>query len=320
MIGSRSPSHVITTLVVSSALVLGLAGCVGNSPSSTSSHAGGSLLGSKLPPIRVGSFDFPESVLLASIYQQTLSAHGYPARRMVNIGTRELVDPALMNGLVELVPEYSGSALEFASLGRSPATSRVRVTHRMLGAALSARGLVALAPALAQDANALVVTKQMASRYHLRSVSDLARVAPRLVFGGPPECPERPLCLPGLRHTYGLHFKQFVSLDTGGPLTVQALVAGQIDVALLFTTDPTLLTAHLVVLTDDKGLQPAENVTPVMRQATLNFYGARLKRVIDSTSAKLSTKVLRRLDASVTVRGEAPERVASSWLRSQGLI
>ena len=95
---------------------------------------------------------------------------------------------------------------------------------------MAARGLVTGRPAAAQDGNAIVVTAATAARYQLRTISDLARVARRLVFGGPPECPERPYCLPGLRASYGLRFREFVPLDAGGPLTLQALTAGIIAV------------------------------------------------------------------------------------------
>ena len=108
---------------------------------------------------------------------------------------------------------------------------------------MAGRGLVAGRPSAAQDANVIVVTAATAARYGLRSVADLARVAPRLAFGGPPECPESVYCLPGLKQAYGLRFRAFIPLDAGGPLTLQALEAGDIGVALLFSTDPAI-TAH----------------------------------------------------------------------------
>ena len=147
--------------------------------------------------ITVGSFDFPESVLLAQIYGQALAAGRFPVRILPDLGTREVVDPALVDGLVQLVPEYAGSALEFFSLGRLSATSNAAAANRALAGSVAGRGLVAGRPAPAQDANAIVVTAATAARYGLRSIADLARVAPRLVFGGPPECPGRAYCLPG---------------------------------------------------------------------------------------------------------------------------
>ncbi len=270
--------------------------------------------------ITVGSFDFPESVLLADIYADALTAQGFPVRVLPDLGARELVDPALMSGLVQVVPEYSGSALEFVSLGRQPATSDVTATGRALAGWVAGRGLVAGRPSAAQDANVIVVTAATAARYGLRSVADLAKVAPRLAFGGPPECPERVYCLLGLKQVYGLRFKAFIPLDAGGPLTLQALEAGDIGVALLFSTDPAITADHLVVLADDRGLQPAENVVPLVRRDVVARYGPRLLAVLDTVSARLSTVSLRALDAQVELRGDNPGSVAWTWLRAQGLI
>ena len=270
--------------------------------------------------ISVGSFDFPESGLLAEIYGQALAAHGFRIRIMPGLGNRELVDPALMSGLIQVVPEYAGSALEFVSLGRLSATSSADATNKALAASVDDAGLVAGRPAPAQDTNAIVVTAATAARYGLRSIADLARVAPRLVFGGPPECPGRPYCLPGLEHTYGIHFRRFIALDAAGPLTLQALEAGNVNAALLFSTNPSIRTQHLVVLADDRGLQPAENVTPLIRRDAVARYGGGLVAVLNKVSAHLDTGSLRAMDALVQLGGQAPRRVAATWLRTHGLV
>ena len=269
--------------------------------------------------ITVGSFDFPESVLLAYLYAGALSERGYPVRVLADLGSRELVEPALMAGLIQLVPEYTGSALEFVSLGRAHATASVAATAQNLARWMAARGVITAQPAAAQDANAIVVTSAAAARYRLRTVSDLAGVASKLVFGGPPECPERPDCLPGLRRVYALRFRAFVALDAGGPLTRQALEAGDIGVALLFTTDPAIEARHLVILADNRSLQSAENVIPVLQRATAARYGTRLLAAIDAVSARLSTPVLMALDARVELEGRDPRAVADRWLHDQGL-
>ena len=272
------------------------------------------------PVITVGSFDFPESVLLAYLYADALAAHGYPVRLMPDLGPRELVDPALMTGLIQLVPEYTGSALEFVSLGRRHATANAAATVAALTRSLASRGIVAARSAPAQDANAVVVTAATAARYDLHSTSDLAKIAPRLIFGGPPECPERPYCLPGLRQVYGLRFRAFIALDAGGPLTRQALESGDIGAALLFTTDPDIRARHLVVLTDNRRLQPAENIVPVLLRGTAERYGPGLIVALNAVSAHLTTAVLASMDARVELRGRPAKTVADSWLRSQGLL
>ncbi|MGE5292126.1 MAG: glycine betaine ABC transporter substrate-binding protein [Micromonosporaceae bacterium] len=299
-------------------LAVVLAACT--SPGSNASSAGGERAGRPGMVIAVGSFDFPESVLLAQIYGQALAAARFPVRIVANLGPREVVDAALMDGLLQLVPEYAGSALEFFSLGRLSATFNATAANRALAESVAARGLVAASPAPAQDANALVVAAATAARYGLRSIADLVKVAPGLVFGGPPECPARAYCLPGLKRVYGLRFKAFTPLDAGGPLTLQALQAGYIGVALLFTTDPGIPARHLVVLADDRGLQPAENITPLVGRDAIARYGPRLLATLNTVSALLDTGTLRALDARVEIAGQDARRVAGSWLRSRGLI
>ena len=271
------------------------------------------------PVIVVGSFNFPESVTLAYLYADALAGRGYSVRVLPDLGPRELVDPALMAGLIQLVPEYTGSALEFVSLGRVPATASVAATAAALARAVTGRGLILGRPAAAQDGNAIVVTAATAARYRLGTISSLAAVASRLVFGGPPECPERAYCTPGLRLTYGLRFRQFVALDADGPLTRQALAAGDISVALLFTTDPAIAAQHLVVLTDNRGLQPAENVVPVLRRATADRYGPGLLAALDAVSARLSTAAVAGLDAEVELDNLDPQAVARQWIMAAGL-
>jgi osmoprotectant transport system substrate-binding protein len=307
---SRAASSIVLAVVCSACM----------SSSGGSSPSGGHGAGPNRSAIAVGSFDFPESVLLAEIYGGALAAQGFPVRILPDLGSRELVDPALMNGLLQLVPEYAGSALEFVSLGRLSATSNAEAANRALMGSMAAVGLVAGRPAAAQDANVIVVTAATAARYDLRSIADLARVAPRLVFGGPPECPGRAYCLPGLRRTYGLHFRAFIPLDAGGPLTLQALNAGNVDVALLFSTNPSIGAGHLVVLADDRGLQPAENITPLVRRDVVARYGAGVVAVLNTVSARLDTGSLRAMDALVQLVGQDPRRVAGSWLRMQGLV
>jgi osmoprotectant transport system substrate-binding protein len=271
------------------------------------------------PVIVVGSFNFPESVTLAYLYADALAARGYPVRVLPSLGPRELVDPALMAGLIQLLPEYTGSALEFVSLGRVQATASIEATVAALAWAMTGRGLILGRPAAAQDGNAIVVTAATAGRYRLGTISSLAAVAGRLAFGGPPECPERAYCLPGLRLTYGLRFRQFVALDADGPLTRQALATGDISVALLFTTDPAIAAQHLVMLTDNRGLQPAENVVPVLRRATADRYGPGLLAALDAVSARLSTAALAGMDAEVELGHLDPQAVARQWLRAAGL-
>ncbi len=268
--------------------------------------------------VTVASFDFPESDVLARLYAGAIRAVGIPVRLVASVGPREIVEPALHGGLVELVPEYAGTAVQFVSAGDLPASSDPATTHRSLVEALRGTPVVALPHARAQDANTLVVTSETARRYGLRRVSDLVPVASGMVVGGPAECPQRPLCLPGYRQAYGLRFGAFVSLDVGGPLTVQALVSHEIDVGLLFTSDPAIAQRGLVELRDDRGLQPAENVTPLIRAETLGRFGARIRDAINGVSARLATADLIGLNVRL-LAGVSPSTVAADWLAQEGL-
>ena len=269
--------------------------------------------------ITVGSFAFPESVLLAELYAQALESAGFKVKRSFGIGPRELVEPALELGLVEFVPEYLGTSLQFMTRGAAVPSPDADLTRRSLEAAFATRGIALLASAPAQDANAIAVTPETASQYGLRTVSDLAQVAGQLVFGGPPECRERPLCLPGLERVYGLEFKEFLPLDTGGPVTVAALGEGRIDVALLFTTDGNIRARNFVVLQDDRMLQPAENVTPVVLREVSSTFGPKITEVADRVSANLTTEALAGLNQKVSL-GQSPAAVAQDWLRTSGLV
>ncbi len=267
--------------------------------------------------VTIGSFDFAESALLSELYAQALEAQGYEVERAGAVGPREIVAPALERGLLELVPEYAGTALTFLSLGDARPTADTASTHEALTRSAAERGLVALAPSPAQDANAFVVTRATAERLGVERLSDLAPLAGELTFGGPPECASRPLCLEGLRDLYGIEFGTVLALDPAGPRTREALHDGAIDVALMFTTAATIDADDLVVLADDRSLQPAENVTPLVRQDVVDRWGQELVDTVDAVSERLSTDELRRLNTLLD--GRSPAAVAAEWLQEQGL-
>lgn len=269
--------------------------------------------------IVIASFDFPESVLLAEVYGQALEAAGLPVGRELGLGTRELVQPALQKGLVDLVPEYGGSALSFVTLGAVEATADEARTHRALSEAFAERGVTVLDPSPAQDRNGLAVTGVTATRFGLRTISDLESHAGDMTFGGPPECEERPLCLPGFERIYRLRFAEFLPLDAGGPLTLQALRSNAVDAAIVFTSDGVAERDGLVILQDDRQLQPAENVTPVVRTQTLERFGPSVALVLNRVSAALTTQELRAMNAEVAVDGRPSAAVAADWLRREGL-
>ena len=149
---------------------------------------------------------------------------------------------------------------------------------------LSGRGLSVLRPAPAEDANGFAVRTAFARDNGLTRLSDLRPLAGRLTFGGPPECPQRRYCLQGLQASYGLGFKAFRPQQTR-EATATALETGEIDVGLLETTYGRLVDGRVTLLTDDRELQPRENVVPVVRTEVLRRYGTRLTEVLDGLSA-----------------------------------
>lgn len=269
--------------------------------------------------ITVASFDFPESATLAELYSQALESHGFTVERAFRLGQREFVAPALEQGIVEVVPEYAGTAARYMSIGTAEPTRDARSTHQELERALAGTDVVALAAAPAENANTFVVTVDTAEKYGLRSLSDLQPIDHLLRFGGPPECPTRPLCLAGLQSVYHLRFAEHIVVDAGGPLTHQALRTGDIDVGLLFTSDPAITENGLVELVDDLGLQPAESVTPLVHASVLDHFGDGVAEALDGVSTQLTTAELRSLNAATAADSADTQAVVAAWLQDHGL-
>jgi osmoprotectant transport system substrate-binding protein len=169
-----------------------------------------------------------------------------------------------------------------------------------------------LTPSAAVDQNAYAVTKDTQTKYSLTKLSDLAPIGNKLTLGAGPECPTRPYCQPGLQKTYGITFKAFKPLDTDGPLTRAAFKNGSIDVGLVFSSDGDLNSLGLVVLQDDKHLENADNVVPVLRQAAAS---AEVTRVLNAIDAKLTTADLVTMNSQVGAQHQDANAVALAWLQ-----
>ena len=270
------------------------------------------------PVIQLASFDFPESEILGELYGQALGQHGFPVEQVVQLGSREVVGPALEQGKVDMAPEYLGSALNFLNDRDRIATADPALTHARLEQAFAPRGVSVLAYAPAQDRNGFVVTGDLARRHGLEKLSDLGPLASQLSFGGPPECPQRPLCLKGLQDLYELRFARFEAMPSRA-VTAGELDTGEIDVGMIETTDPHLIGTDLVQLEDDRRLQPAENVVPVLRREVVDAYGPSLVRLCNAVSAQLTTTELTRLNLQVA-NGQPAAEAASGWLRAHTII
>lgn len=307
------PDRLVSCLLA--VLVIGSAGCV----TTGGQRAARSSVAPRTKAVVVGAFNFSESRVLAEIFAQTLRAAGIEAELLGEVGSREIMGPALEQGQIDLVAEYLGTALTFLD-PESDTASGVQPAYARLQALFGERGIEVLTPSPGENRNEIVVTESTAARYHLRTISDLGKVAEVLVMGGPPECPSRPLCLQGLEELYELEFKDFVPLDSGGPATVAALMGREIDVALLFTTNPAIDVNDLVVLRDDKGLQPAENIVPVIRREVMDERGEVLAEALAEVTSELTDRVLRTLNARAELDHVAPEVVAADWLEEQGVL
>jgi osmoprotectant transport system substrate-binding protein len=265
--------------------------------------------------IKIGALNFSESAILAGIYEGALKKNDIDVTVRPNLGSREIVQPALERGDIDLYPGYAATELEFVNKGAGEATPDPKATTEKLRAALAPKGLTALDPSPAVDSNAFAVTKATAAKYSLKNLSDLAPVADQLKLGGPPECPTRPFCQLGLNKTYGINFKEFKPLDAGGPLSVAALANGDVDVALIFSSDGSIPGKGFVVLADDKHLQNADDVVPVIRtQAATDKARAALNKV----SAALTTEDLAQLNKRADVDKEDPQVLAQDWLTKHG--
>jgi osmoprotectant transport system substrate-binding protein len=274
------------------------------------------------PAVTVGSTNFYEQLTLGELYSQILEANGYSVTRKFNLGNREIVEPAIESGQIDIDAEYLATLLAFVDKDGKVAkpTTDPKETQTGLQKALDPKGLTVLDFAAATDQNGFVVTQATASSKNLKKLSDLAPVAKDMVLGGPPECPTRPFCALGLKNTYGITFKDFKPLDTGGPLTITALDGKQIDIGLLFTSDPSIVAKNFVLLDDDKHLQLADNIAPVVRNALLQKDDGTIKRLLNSISAKLTQGELNDMNKQVAVDKADSKAVATAWLKKQGLI
>ncbi len=287
------------------------------------STGGAAGTGGPKPTVKIGSTNFFEQGILAELYAQALENSGYTVERKFNLGNREIVQPALESGQIDIDAEYLATLLSFVDKNAKASTDP-KETAKTLQTVLSTKKLTVLDAAAATDQNGFVVTKDTATKYNLKKLSDIASGSAQgqLVLGGPPECPspQRPFCKPGLEQTYGIKFKDFKPLDAGGPLTVAALDGKQIDVALLFTSDPTIVAKGFVLLDDDKHLQLSDNIAPVVRDDLLTKDDGTIRKVLNSISAKLSQDELNGMNKLVAVDKKDPKDVAKDWLKKQGLI
>ncbi|HEX5828026.1 MAG TPA: ABC transporter substrate-binding protein, partial [Candidatus Limnocylindrales bacterium] len=228
--------------------------------------------GSAKPDIKIGSDSFYESKLVAEMFAQVLEADGYKVTRNLGIGARQVRQPALEQGQIDLSPEYVGSGLGYydaaAPTGDGP------TNREALAKVLEPKGISVTAISPGEDTNAAVVRQDTADQYGLAKMSDLAAVQDELKWGLPPDCDANPLCK-GALESYGITYppKQREALAACDAPIAEALNNKGVDFAWLCSTQPAIAQFGFVVLDDDKNTQPAENMTALVRDAYLDTVG-----------------------------------------------
>ena len=297
--------------VLALGLTVALASCAGGGDP-LEEETGGAGTGNS---ITIGNQNFGESEILAQIYGQVLAANGYDVSYEEGIGSRETFILALQDGSIDLIPDYSGNALIYANPDATE-TSAVDV-EAALPAALEPLGLAVTAAAPGEDSDALVVTSEYAEANDLTTIGDLTPLASNITLGANTEF--EPRWRAGLANTYGFGNWAFKAIDDyGGPGTLADLLAGNIQVADIYTTTPSIAANNLVVLEDDQDLFAAQNIIPLLNADVLTDEIAAL---LDEVSANITTDVL--LDLNAQFAGaDAPSAadVARAWLESQGLL
>ena len=310
----RNPRPRFTGLALGAmlvALTIVLAACGSSSKPSagTSTTTGPSSAPTK---IVVGEKDFAGAQLLSQLYGQALASKNFKVSYKT-LGPTEVTYAALKKGQIDLYGEYQGTLLTFL---KGTPTGDSAATNAGVQAKVAADNIKASSPSTALDVNGFYVTKETAAKYNLTKLSDLTAVAPQLVFGGPPECATRDLCLGKTEDSlYHLKFKSVKKLDAGGPITNKALKDGSIDVGLLFTGS-SVIDPDFVLLTDDKGLQPADDAIAIWRNSVNS---PALQAVIDAVNAKLDTAAYNEMALKIFNDKLDPSAVATEFLTQNGL-
>jgi osmoprotectant transport system substrate-binding protein len=269
--------------------------------------------GAQKGTVVVGSANFPENVLLGEVYAQALESTGAKVQRKFNIGAREVIFDQIKSGGLTVLPEYNGALL--AHLDQDDPATATEAVNAALREKLPS-SLEILTSSEAENKDTISVTAATAKQYGLTSLADLAPVAGRLVLGGPAEFKIRKQGVVGLESEYGIDFRSFKTLDTGGPITVSALKKGDVQAANLFTTDPAIRDNGFVVLEDPKNVFSSQNVTPLVYKSGVTAEG---RAALDKVSAELDTATLAALLERIVVKREDSATVAKEWLAEAGV-
>ncbi|MBA2949889.1 ABC transporter substrate-binding protein [Streptomyces himalayensis] len=295
------------------ASVPALAACGSGITSLDGQGSVGSGAGSSKNGITIGTANFTENQVLGYLYAAVLEAAGVKTTVRPNLGTREILIPALKGGDIDLLPEYQGALLHYLA-PKATATEEGEMQNAL--AIALPQGLQVLPYGMAEDSDAFAVTRETAEKYGLRTLADLAKHNGKLILGAAPEVKKREVGVVGLKDVYGVEFKEFKSLDSSGPLVKGALKKGDVDVANLFTTDTDIQTEGWVVLTDPKNLIPGQHVVPLIADRRAD---STVRKALAELGNVLTTEDLTELNRQVDKDKKDPEDVARAYAEKKGL-
>lgn len=288
-------------------VVLVLASCGGSDPEPVK------------PPVVIGTLNFTESEILGELYKQALEAKGLRVELRSGVGPRELTHRALVDGDLDMYPEYIGVLLSVihgvVERPESPAEAYA-LAKRLEGP----DGFELLEPTRLSNDNALAVRKSFGERRGVSSIADLDKLRPDERIGAAPEFRNRFEGLVGLRKLYGLKSLRMKPVDISKGEQYTQIDSGKIDVALVFTTDSQLAGDRYTVLSDPKGVFAVNHVAPLISAKTLTAQGPLLAQTLNAVSALLTTPVMRELNAKATARApQTPKQIAAEFLRANAL-
>jgi osmoprotectant transport system substrate-binding protein len=320
----RLPALRPSVVALVAGLTLALTGCGGDDAFEGGAGAEPTGAAGTEETITVGGASFTESAIMIEMYAALLEDAGYPVETQT-ADNRELYAPELESGNIDVVPEYAATMAEFLNLdengpGAEPvATSDVEETVAALRELAEPRGLAVLEPAEAANQNAFIVTEEFAAQNQLETLTDLGELDQPIVLAGTAECPDRPKCQVGLEETYGIEIRENLPLGFGSVQNKEAVTSGEAQLGLTGTTDGTLADLGLVVLEDDKNLQNADNLVPVVN-AEGPAGSAEVAEVLNVLSETLTTEDLAELNRQVDQERMQAADVARAYLEEQGLL
>jgi osmoprotectant transport system substrate-binding protein len=273
------------------------------------------------PQVNVGSAGFWEAAVVAEMYGQALEAAGYPVNRHLEIGERPEVHAAVEAGDVNLFPDYLGG-LGGQGLGLTELSSDPQEAWDNMQDALADKGWVSFDFSPGTDADGFAVRSETADQLGLETMTDLAGVADQLTWGLAPGCPDNDVCGPGLKAVYGIDISQLdvVSLPPCSTDIATALNDDAIQVAQVCTTQPEIASMNFVLLTDDKHLQPAQNLVPIATSELADAAPADFAEALNAIQAKLTTEALTELGVAININQDSIEDAAQQFLKDQGVL